>query len=192
MPENDQFDLKSLQTRINDIKKEGQETAEFTEEYITCLMIRHDLEYSIPDDFELEDVPESIFDKLRSGEIPSKEEIMVMDCETQNSLLFELIWLCGMTAVGYYTKDEELDEGEPSTLETILQMAGVSPGHRLAMYLICVLALLMGQLPSERMIETITNDFADDDDQMQRNIDMFVEWGSAVLTRHQEDMIYFD
>lgn len=116
----------------------------------------------------------------------------MMDSETQNSLLFELIWLCGMTAVSYYTKDEELEEGEPSTVQAIFEMSKESPGHMLAMYLISVLSLLMGQLPSQRMIETITSDYSDDDDQMQRNVDMFIEWGSAVLTRHQEDMIYFD
>lgn len=192
MAENEQFDLKSLQTRINDIKKEGQETANFTKEFIECLMIRHDLEYSVPEDFELEGVPESIFDKLRQGEVPSEEEITMMDSETQNSLLFELIWLCGMTAVGYYTRDEELEEGELSTVQTIFEMSKESPGHMLAMYLISVLSLLMGQLPSQRMIETITNGYIDDDDQMQRNVDMFIEWGSAVLTRHQEDIVYFD
>jgi hypothetical protein len=34
------IDLKSLQSRINDIKKEGQESADFTIEYIECLMER--------------------------------------------------------------------------------------------------------------------------------------------------------
>lgn len=184
------IDLKSLQSRINDIKKEGQESADFTIEYISCLMDRHDLKDSVPDDYELDDIPDSVFDSLRKGEIPSKDQIILMDSDTQNYLLFELIWLCGMTAISFYTSEEEVEEGEPGTFDVILGMMQISPGHWTACYLICVLTLLMAKVPSEDMIAKITNDFSDDTDQCQKNMDYFIEFASSVLTRYNEDKIY--
>jgi hypothetical protein len=187
----DPFNLKFLQSRINDIKEEGQESADFTIEYIECLMNRHDLMESIPDDFELDDVPDSILDTLRKGEIPTKDQIILMDTQVQNYFIFELIWLCGMTAVAYYTSDEEREEeNDPSTFDVILGMLQVSPGHATGCYLICVFTLLMGQIPSETMISNITNNFSDDFDQCQKNMDYFVELSSSVLTRYKEDRLY--
>lgn len=184
------IDLKSLQARINDIKKEGQESADFTLEFIDCLLQRHDLKDSIPDDYEILDIPDSILDCLRKGEVPSKEQIIMMDSDTQNYFLFELIWLCGMTAVSFYTSDEEVEEDDMGTFEVILGMMHISPGHWTACYLIAVLSLLMAKVPSEDMISKITNDFSDDPDQCQRNMDYFVEFASSVLTRYNEDKIY--
>jgi hypothetical protein len=184
------IDLKSLQSRINEIKEEGQESADFTIEYINCLMERHDLKDSIPDDYELEDVPDSILEMLSMGKIPTKEQIILMDSDTQNFLLFELIWLCGMTAISFYTSEEEVEEGEPGTFDVILGMMHVSPGHWTACYLICVLSLLMAKVPSEDMIAKITNDFSDDPEQCQKNMDYFIEFASSVLTRYNEDKIY--
>jgi hypothetical protein len=188
----EKFDLSSLQTRINDIKKDGQESADFTIEYLECLMRRHDLCQSIPDDYELEGVPETIFESIRKEEVPSKEEILLMDTDTQNFFLFEMIWICGMTAIGYYTSDEELEEGEPGTLDSILAMSSVSPGHWSACYLIAVLALLMARVPSEDMIAAITDNFSDSPEQIQTNMNHFIEFSASVLFRHTEDIVYHD
>lgn len=188
----EKFDLSSLQSRINDIKKDGQESADFTIEYLECLMQRHDLGDSIPDDYELDGVPEIIFESLRKGEIPSKEEILLMDSDTQNFFLFEMIWICGMTAVGFYTSDEELEEGEDGTLDSILAMSSVSPGHWSACYLIAVLSLLMARVPTEDMIASITNNFCDSPEQIQTNMNYFIEFSASVLYRHKEDAVYHD
>jgi hypothetical protein len=184
------IDLKSLQSRINEIKKEGQESADFTIEYIECLMKRHDLKDSIPDDYELEEVPDSVIDCLRKGEIPTKEQIILMDSDIQNYFLFEMIWLCGMTAISYYTSDEELEDGENGTFDIILGMMNISSGHWTACYLICVLSLLMARVPSEDMISTFTNNFSDDEEQIQRNMNYFIEFAASVLFRYTEDKIY--
>ena len=170
MPE-DSINLQYLQSRINDIRKEGQESADFTIEYIECLMRRHDLMESIPEDFELDDVSDSILDTLRKGEIPTKDQIILMDAQVQNYFIFELIWLCGMTAIAYYTSNENDESGEETnTFDIILSMLQVSPGHATACYLISVFTLLMSQLPSETMISNITNNFSDDVEQCQKNI----------------------
>jgi hypothetical protein len=186
----DTIDLKSLQARINDIKKEGQESADFTLEYINCLMQRHDLKDSIPDDYEIEGIPDDILDSLRKGEVPSKDQIIMIDSDTQNYLLFELIWLCGMTAISFYTSNEELKEGDVGTFEAILEMMHISPGYWTACYMIAVLSLLMAKVPSEEMISKITNNFSDDPEQCQKNVDYFVELASSILTRYNEDKIY--
>lgn len=184
------IDLKSLQSRINEIKKEGQESADFTLEFIECLMERHDLKDSIPDDYELPDVPDSVLDTIRKGEIPQKDEIILMDSDTQNFLLFELIWLCGMTAISFYTSEEELEEDEPSTFDIILGMMHTTPGHHTACYMITVLSLLLAKVPSEDMMSNLTDNFSDEPEQCQKNIDNFVEFASCVLLRYNEDKIY--
>lgn len=184
------IDLKSLQSRINEIKKEGQESADFTIEYLECLMKRHDLKDSIPDDYELEDVPDSVIDCLRKGEIPTRDQIILMDSDTQNFVLFEMIWLCGMTAISFYTSEEELEEGEDGTFDIILGMMHISSGHWTACYLICVLSLLMAKVPSEDMISSFTNNFSDDPEQCQKNMNYFIEFASSVLNRYNEDKIY--
>jgi hypothetical protein len=188
----DTIDLKSLQARINDIKKEGQESADFTLEYINCLMQRHDLKDSIPIDYEIEDIPDDILDSLRRGEVPSKNQIIMIDADTQNYLLFELIWLCGMTAISFYTSNEEVKDGDVSTFDVILGMMHISPGYWTACYLIAVLSLLMAKVPSEEMISKITCDFSDDPDQCQKNMDYFIEFASSILTRYTEDIIYMN
>lgn len=189
---NEQLDLQSLQSRINEIKKEGEESADFTIKYIECLIERHDLVHSIPDDYEIADVPDGIIETIRNGDVPTREQILVMDADEQNYLLFELIWLCGMNAIAWYTKDEELDEGDDSTFDIILAMVNVSQGHWTACYLICVMTLLMCQVPTEPMICSITNEYDDSPEQCKKNMDYFLEFASSVLSRHKEDKIYHD
>jgi hypothetical protein len=187
------IDLKSLQSRINEIKKEGEEITDFTYDFLECLMERHDLNECLPEDIELEDVPDHIIDTLRKGKIPTKEELILISPDIQNFMCFELIWICGMGAIASYGADEDgnEEEGIPSTFDTILAMRDVSSAHNIASYIIAVLALLMSQVPSEEMIESITNNFEDSDTQIQTNMDNFVEFASAIITRYREDKAYY-
>lgn len=186
------FDMSGLNDRINKIKKEGEESSDFTLEFIQCLMERHDLAHSIPDDFELENVPESIMNTLREGEMPTKEQIVLIATEDQNALIFEMIWLCGMNAISYYTEDLEVEEGEPTVFDSILSMLSLSPGHFVGCYLIAVYTLLMCRVPSVEMMELITDDFNCDPDRLLKNQDFFVELSAAVLLRWKEDKIYYN
>lgn len=191
--ESNSIDLKSLQSRINEIKKEGEEITDFTYDFLECLMERHDLSECLPEDIELEDVPDHIIDTLRKGKIPTKEELILISPDVQNFMCFELIWICGMGAIASYGADEDgnEEEGIPSTFDAILAMRDVSPSHNVASYIIAVLALLMSQIPSEEMIESITNNFDCSEVQIQTNMDNFVEFSSAIITRYREDKAYY-
>jgi hypothetical protein len=191
--ESNSIDLKSLQSRINEIKKEGEEITDFTYDFLECLMERHDLNECLSEELELEDVPDHIIDTLQKGKIPTKEELILISPDVQNFMCFELIWICGMGAIASYGADEDgnEEEGIPSTFDTILAMRDVSTAHSIASYIIAVLALLMSQIPSEDMIESITNNFDDSEMQIQTNMDNFVEFASAIITRYREDKAYY-
>lgn len=193
-------DLSSLQSRINDIKKEGEEIVDFTLRYIECLMYRHSLPECIPAEAELDFCSDVIFDQLKNGIIPTKEELIIMSAEEQNQLVFELIWFCGMGALVAYGADEDslmLEESEEdeiseiSTFEMILSMRNQSMAHYSATYIIAALALLMCQIPSHTLIASLTNNYEDSESQIQANMNIFMEFASAILDRYQEDQAYF-
>lgn len=196
---NDEINLSSLQSRINEIKKEGEESTDFTLRYIECLMYRHALKECIPDEVELDFVPEQIMDHLKGGTIPTKEELIILSPDEQNQLIFELIWFCGMGALVAYGADEdnifvEEEEGEKSvtTFDVILNMRNESMGHHSATYIIAALSLLMAQIPSRLLVESLTKNYDDSDEQIQYNMNIFIELASAVLDRYREDMAYYE
>lgn len=185
------LDLKSLQSRINEIKKEGSEISDFTIEYLNCLMIRHDLKYAIPDNVEFEDVPESIIQKLRNGEIPTEDEITIMDSDTQNFFCFELIFFCGLYAIARYGGTEPIEGQDESICDIVWEMRSMSMAHYMATYIISGLTLLMGQVPSQKFVEQLVDNFSNDENQLKQNMDYFVELASSILTRYMEDKDYY-
>lgn len=182
-----EFDLSGLQSRINEIKVETT----FTRDFLECLMTRHDLQYSIPEEYKIEIVPDNFLDTLRKGELPTEDEILQLNSEAQNTFMFEMVLLCGLNAIAFYTKDETADDGTSTVLEQVMAMLSVSPAHYIGCYIIAAHTLLMCRVPSFEMIETITNNFSTDEDQIQRSYDMFVELTAAVFTRFQEDRVYY-
>lgn len=175
------FDVKDLTDRINQIKKSG----DFTREFLECLAERHDLFSSIPSDLNIPDVPASIMKSLHSGEVPTKEDILLMDTEIQTHLVIELIWLCGLQAVSYYTEDD------PEFIESILAMLDVSDGHYLGCYLISAFTLLMCKVPSMSLIETITNNFDSSPEGLEKSQNIFLETAYSLYLRWIEDKGYY-
>ena len=49
----------------------------------------------------------------------------------------------------------------------------------------------MCRVPTIEMIETITNNFSQEQIHLQRDYDMYVELVAGVYTRYQEDQIYY-
>ena len=192
-------DLSSLQSRINEIKKEGEECTDFTLRYIECLMYRHSLPECIPSDVELDFVSDNILDQIKNGTVPTKEELIIMSPDEQNQLIFELIWFCGMGALVAYGADEDKlmvegeednEENDVSSFDVILAMRNESMAHYSATYIIAALSLLMAQIPSQALVLAITNNYEDSEENIQSNMNIFIELASAILDRHHEDMAY--
>jgi hypothetical protein len=184
------LDFESLQARINEIKKDDEHSANFTIEFIECLMNRHDLKLSIPPSFNIEDLPNSILDTIRKGEIPSIDDISHIDKDTQNELLYELVWFCGMFAISCYLYDEE-EEGH-EYLKEILEMSETSMGYSSAFYLVASLSLLISMIPPKSMIDRLTNNLSQDIEQIEINLNNFVQFSSAILMRYREDKRYYN
>jgi hypothetical protein len=187
----DKFDIKELQKRIAEVKEETQNLTRFTRKYLECLIKRHDLQNIIFEEQEFEDVPDEITELLKKGEVPSEEQIAMIDEETQDYLLKECVFICGMGAVAYYSETEE-DSDEPSEFDHILEMTNASPAHYVAVHLIAALTLLFCRIPSFEMIQLLTKDFDQSEEQIQSNLELYNEFCLSVYNRYVEDEEYYD
>ncbi len=184
--------MSGLLERINKIKKQGEKSTEFTLECLQCLLERHDLKYSIHPDFEVDDVPVVILESLRQGILPTKEQICLLDDEVQCNFIAEMIWVCGMNTISYYTRDIPPDEDGETVLDQFLVMLEVSQSHFVGCYLIAALTLLMGNIPSIEMIETITDNFNDNPQHIAKSQEMFFEFIRAIHSRWKEDKLNYE
>jgi hypothetical protein len=184
------FDLNLLQSRIEQIKEEGKESSEFVHNYIKCLMDRHDLQSCMPNDTEIQDIPDSIIQSIIEGEVPTIDALNMISEEDKNWLLIQLVWICGMAAIAVYCDDEETDD-DGSTFDAILSMMDVSEAHFAGCYLICALALLMCKIPPIEMIEAMTDDFSDRPEIIQRSKELFYQLSSGIYSRYEEDLMYY-
>ena len=188
----EELDFAQLNNMVASLKAESESTSEFTVEFIECLQSRYNLDSALYEDIELEDVPDEIIKVLQCGKVPTKEDLMPLDSDGQNYLMMELVWLCGMQRIAYYSEDEELEEDEPSTFDRILVMRDVSPAHWIGGYLIAALTLLFAKIPSEDFIDSLTNNFEDSHENVMKISNSFVEACSSIFHRYEEDMCYYD
>lgn len=188
---NDKFDLKELQKRIDEVKEETQRLTQFTREYLECLLKRHSLKEIIYEEHEFEDVPTEITDLLKNGEIPTEDQIAQMDDETQDYLLKECVFICGMGAVAFYCQTEEENE-EPTEFDYIMAMADQSPGHYVAMYLIAAFTLLFARIPSFEMIQLIAKDFDSSEENLQQGLELYNELCLSIYNRYMEDKEFYE
>jgi hypothetical protein len=187
----DEIDYTKLNNMTSFLKQESESTAEFTIEFIECLMNRYNLDSALFEGIEIEEVPEEILNTLREGNIPTKEDLLPLNSEAQNILLMELIWFCGVQRIALFSEDEELEEGMPSTFDSVLAMRDVSNAHIIGSYLISALTLLMSKIPSPEMMDLLTNNFEDSQQNMQRISTIFLEVCSSILCRYNEDSYYY-
>jgi predicted CopG family antitoxin len=188
----EELDFTQLNNMVASLKAESESTSEFTVEFIECLQKRYNLDTAVFKDIEIEDVPDEIIKILQSGNVPTKEELLPLDSDGQNYLMMELVWLCGMQRIAYYSEDEELEEGEPSTFDRILVMRDVSPAHWIGGYLIAALTLLFAKVPSEDFIDSLTNNFEDSHENVMKISNSFVEACSSIFHRYEEDSCFYD
>lgn len=189
-PEKTEFDLKLLQSRIEQIKEEGKESSEFLYNYIKCLAERHDLFEYIPDDLEIVDIPEQIIQKLIDHEIPSVDDLNALDLGNKEWLIIQLVWICGMGSVAAYCEDTDEDD-EESTFDAILSMMDVDEAHYVGAYLVAALTLLMCQIPAFELVERLTNDFSEDPEDIENAKQSFYQLSSGIYSRYNEDLNYY-
>jgi hypothetical protein len=190
--EKTEFDLNLLQSRINQIKEEGKEDSEFTRQFIECLMVRHDLSDCLPEDFEIEGVPDTVLESITEGNVPTIDQLNLLNEDDKNWLLIQLVWVCGLAAVSTYCAEEEVEEEDENTFGAVLSMMDVSEAHHAGCYLVCALTLLMGKIPHLEMIEAMTNDFDNDPMMVERSREIFYQLSSGILSRYLEDLQYYN
>lgn len=188
----EELDFSTLHTMAASLKAESETASEFTIDFIQCLMERYNLDTAVFEELELEEIPDEIIKILQDGKIPTKEDLLPLDSDTQNSLVMELIWLCGMQRVAAYCEDEEIEEGDSSTFDKILVMREVSPAHWVGSYLITALTLLMAKVPSEDFIDAITDNFEDSPENLLRITNILIETCGSIYYRYYEDSQYYN
>jgi hypothetical protein len=188
----DKFDIKALQSRIAEIKQETEETTEFTMEYLECLLKRHDLANILHEDCEFDETPDEVVEALRKGELPKKEDVARMSMEAQDYLIKDCVYMCGLGAISWYGDNlPGYEEIEPKPFEEIITMPDISPGHHTASYIVAGLTLLFADIPSQRTIELLTNNFDSSEEQLQENMEYFNEVCVMILKRYKEDLEYY-
>lgn len=188
----DKFDIKALQSRIAEVKKESEETTEFTIQFLECLLKRHDLANVLHDEHEFDDAPDEVNQALKRGELPKKEDLAKMDTDAQDYLMKDCVYMCGLGAISWYGDNlPQYEELDPKPFDEIIQMPDISPGHHTASYIVAALALLHADIPSQRMIELLTNEFDSSPEQLEENMEFFNELCVTILKRYQEDLEYY-
>lgn len=187
-----ELDFKQLNNLTAFLKAESESNADFTISYLECLMNRYNLKSVLTEEFEHDGIPDVIFQILKEGKIPTKEDLLPLDSDTQHLLLREMIWCCGMGRIATYSYEEENEEGIPKSIDCILAMQDVSDAHLYGSYLFAGLALLMSVVPSYELVNSICNNFEDTPENIQHIVDRFIEVCISIFTRYQEDEWYYD
>lgn len=188
----EEFDIKALQSRIAEVKKESEESTEFTLTFLECLLKRHDLANIIHEDHEFDEAPEEVNIALRKGELPKKEDLAKMTTEAQDYLVKDCVYICGLGAICWYGENlPQYEEIDPKPFDEIVNMPDISPGHHTASYIVAGLSLLFADIPSQQMVELLTNNFDSSPEQLEKNMEQFNEICIIILKRYHEDLEYY-
>jgi hypothetical protein len=186
------FDISELQKRIQEVKQEEEESTAFTLNFLECLIERHDLTNMIDEEHQFEDVPNSIIDCLRGGKVPSKEQIESLSPEVQDYFVKDCVFICGMGAVSYYSDNNPIyKDMDPRPFDTIIEMPNISPGHHTSAYIVAALTLLFADIPTQDMLELLTNKFSSEHEQLEKNVETFNDLCVSIIKRYNEDKLYY-
>lgn len=188
----DKFDIKALQSRIAEVKKESEETTEFTLKYLECLLKRHDLANILHEEHEFEDTPDEVNDALKKGELPKREDLAKMTTDSQDYLIKDCVYMCGLGAISWYGDNlPQYEDIDPKPFDEIMAMPDISPGHHTASYIVAALTLLFADIPTQFMLELLTKNFDSSPEQLEENMELFNELCVTILKRYQEDLEYY-
>jgi len=188
----EKFDIKALQSRIAEVKKQTEEITEFSLKFLECLLNRHDLKNILYEDHEFDDTPDEVTEALKKGEVPKKEDLSKMTAEAQDYLIKDCVYMCGLAAISWYGDNlPEYENINPKPFDEIIEMPDISPGYHTASYIVAGLTLLFADIPSQRTIELLTNGFDSSPEQLEENMEYFNEICVTILKRYQEDLQYY-
>ena len=188
----EKFDIKALQSRIAEVKKETEETTEFALQFFECLIKRHDLSNILHEDHEFDDTPDEVAKALKKGEVPKREDLSKMTTEAQDYLLKGCVYMCGLGAISWYSENmPQYEKIEPKPFDEIIEMPDISPGHHTASYIFAGLTLLFADIPSQRTVELLTNNFDSSPEQLSENMELYNELCVTILKRYTEDLEYY-
>ena len=188
----EKFDIKALQSRIAEVKKETEEMTEFALQFFECLIKRHDLPNILHEDHEFDDTPDEVTEALKKGEVPKKEDLVKMTSEAQDYLIKDCVYMCGLGAISWYGENmPQYEELDPKPFDEIVSMPDISPGHHTASYIAAGLTLLFADIPSQRTIELLTNNFDSSPEQLDENMEFYNELCVNILKRYTEDLEYY-
>lgn len=180
------FTNESLEVLIAGICREGDELSDVTLDFVQCLIKRHNLFDCNLEPLNDKNVSSVIRDALIQKISPTKEQINLMDKSTQIKFIIQLIWLCGLYSIEYYTKNQETE-----SLDLVLAMMDVSDGHALGGYLFCVITLLHSRVPTVDFVAQLTNEFDDSYENIVTTQDYFKDLLYSLLCRWKEDQKYY-
>lgn len=188
----DKFDIKALQSRISEVKKETEEATEFSLAFLDCLLNRHDLANVLHDEHEFDETPDEVNEALKKGELPKKEDLAKMTTDALDYLIKDCVYMCGLGAISWYGDNIPMYEDmDPKPFDEIIKMPDISPGHHTAAYIVAGLALLCADIPSQKMIKHLTNDFDSSQGQLEENMEFYNELCLMILRRYHEDLEYY-
>jgi hypothetical protein len=187
----DEFDFKKLNTMTAFLKAESESFSEDTTRYIECLILRYDLVAAIPDELKIEEIPDEIIDTIRNGFIPTKEDLLPLDKNAQAYLITQLVWLCGMHRIIYYSSLSAQDD-HYSKAEDLIKMQESSGSHVFASYIYAALALLNCRIVSDEYIASLTNNFDNSEENILKLNRIFAELCESIYLRYHEDFQYYE
>ena len=188
----EKFDIKALQSRIAEVKKETEEMTEFALQFFECLIKRHDLPNILHEDHEFDDTPDEVTEALKKGQVPNKEDLVKMTSEAQDYLIKDCVYMCGLGAISWYGENmPQYEDIEPKPFDEIVSMPDISPGYNTASYIVAWLTLLFADIPSQRTIELLTNNFDSSSEQLDENMEFYNELCVNILKRYTEDLEYY-
>lgn len=186
------FNISALNQRIAEVKRESDECTKFTVEFIDCLLKRHDLQNMIQIDQQFENIPQSVVEKIFDGKVPTFDELFLIDIDSQDAFIKDLVWICGMGAISWYCDNEEqYKDMDPKPFDEIIKMPEISVGHHSASFIIAALVLLTATVPPSMVIELLTNDFDSGEEQLEKNAIIYNDLCFCILKRFKEDLNYF-
>lgn len=183
------FDMNILQKRISEVKKESNSMVEFYQDFIECLIIRHDLA-NVIQHYKF-DTPLSFSEMIVDGVIPSREQLLELSDSELDFILKNYITFCGLSKIKSICVSNNEDGIGLLAYENICAMMGLPSGYQMGCVILCATTLLFSKIPSFEIISKFTNNFDSSEGGISHASNYLNEVCGAILCRYREDKKYY-